>query len=290
VFSDAEIYFPDQLRHDYEQLVEFNRQITEERSKYLKSNLAAKQERLSEIRKRLAQLDRSRTEKLTWLKETDSIRKYKQYQTRLIDLQSQIDQLRNKLDLISKIRGLESHLAKQRNRAEELRASVQESIDRGSPIYNAIKGHFLRLTQTVLGCPGLLHVVPNNEGSPEFHADITGNIDDGTTAEGEGYTYRKMECVFFDLALLMAYQEKSFYRFVFHDAVLDTLDDRRAIAFIEECHRICDEYGLQYITTVMEDKIPYRPDGTRYEFTQHEVILQLDDRPDGSGTLFGFRY
>ena len=85
-------------------------------------------------------------------------------------------------------------------------------------------------------------------------------------------------CVAFDIALLVSYSSHSFYRFVYHDGVLEGLDDRVK-------QRICYEYGLQYILSLIDSDIPKNVEESNQEFPMESVCLNLNDLDD-NGKLF----
>lgn len=53
--------------------------------------------------------------------------------------------------------------------------------------------------------------------------DESGNA----TSADLGHAYRKLLCIAFDLAVLRAHLDDEFPRFVYHDGVLESLDDRK---------------------------------------------------------------
>jgi len=290
VFEDCQVYFPDQLRHDYEQLLHFHHEITKERNEYLSQSLANKLLLLDDTRHRLETLDAERQRRLEWLTDTDSLEKYRHYQSLTQQLQGEIETLEAKLQLIAAIREVDSEAASHRSSLDALVSAVQESIDKSSPTYDTIKRLFNRISRSVLDRPGLIYVELNKQRNPEFRAVIEEESDSDATALSEGFSYRKMQCAFFDLSLLVAYSDRSFYRFVFHDGVLDALDHRKAINYLAQVRSLCNEHGLQYITTAIKHHLPRHPDGTPYELRDTDVVLELTDDPSGSGTLFGFRF
>mgnify|MGYP003455708117 CR=1 FL=1 len=118
----------------------------------------------------------------------------------------------------------------------------------------------------------------------EFEADYqtTTHV---TTSEADGTSYKKLLCVAFDIALLVSYSSHSFYRFVYHDGVLEGLDDRVKQRLIMVTQRICSEYGLQYILSLIDSDIPKNVEDANQEFPMDSVCLNLNDLDD-SGKLF----
>jgi uncharacterized protein YydD (DUF2326 family) len=89
----------------------------------------------------------------------------------------------------------------------------------------------------------------------------------------------------FDLALLIHYSDKSFFRFVYHDGILEGLDDRVKVRLLNKVKSICEEYDIQYILSLIDSDIPVLSDGTKYQFVKKEICLELNDKDD-SGRLF----
>ncbi|HKJ68946.1 MAG TPA: DUF2326 domain-containing protein, partial [bacterium] len=125
----------------------------------------------------------------------------------------------------------------------------------------------------------------NKEGNIEYNADIQSPEDLETTAEGYGTTYRKILCAAFDLSLLMTYSDSSFFRFVYHDGLLEALDDRKKIELIELVKKISAQHNLQYILTVIDSDLPRDDRNQLIRFSESEIALRLHDRDD-SGKLF----
>ena len=94
-----------------------------------------------------------------------------------------------------------------------------------------------------------------------------------------------MLCVAFDIALLVSYSSHSFYRFVYHDGVLEGLDDRVKQRLIMVAQRICSEYGLQYILSLIDSDIPKNVEDSNQGFPMDAVCLNLNDL-DENGKLF----
>jgi uncharacterized protein YydD (DUF2326 family) len=88
LFAEAGVVFDGQLKKDYKQLIEFNRAITEERRTELIKQRADAEEAIGRVETELAELNDRRSESLAFLRETDSLEKYKQTSRELSKLQS----------------------------------------------------------------------------------------------------------------------------------------------------------------------------------------------------------
>jgi uncharacterized protein YydD (DUF2326 family) len=79
--------------------------------------------------------------------------------------------------------------------------------------------------------------------------------------------------------------KKSFFRFVYHDGIIEGLDNRIKIRLLNKIKSICNDYNIQHIITLIDSDIPIQNDGSLYLFTTDEICLELNDLDD-NGKLF----
>ena len=115
------------------------------------------------------------------------------------------------------------------------------------------------------------------------------NAENELTAEGDGYSYKKILCACFDLAIITNYSDKSFIKFIYHDGCLETLDPRKQKNYLDLIQNLCDKYNIQYILTLIESDLPVL-EGKKYELSQRcNVAVELSDK-DETSSLFGFKF
>lgn len=285
LYREVEIFFPDNLVKEYRDLELFNREISEERKKYLSERLGELQEEFGSIDAELKKLESIKSDLLSVLKDKDSYEKFKHYQKSLVKIETDIARLEEKLVNLDKIGDLEDQVGKLNNELKDQAEIIRGMIARRNIFYNEIRMQFDRIIRAVLNARAIISISQNKDGNLEFKADIQDPEKMEITAEAYGTTYRKMLCMAFDLAVLITYNKHSFYRFVFHDGALEGLDNRKKINFLEIVREICRENDLQYILTVIDSDIPRDEFNKRIVFTDEEIILRLHDRDD-SGRLF----
>ncbi len=127
IYAEAKIFFPDNLVKDYKSLEEFNKQITEERNKYLEEKIVTLTNQLKDIRAALQSYDKKRTQILSVLKDKDSFKKFKSYQIDLTKVEGEISRLDEKLKSIDKIAVLNETTNKL---TENLETLVKKSISK----------------------------------------------------------------------------------------------------------------------------------------------------------------
>lgn len=286
IFTEAGIHFPGQLKHSYEDLVNFNRQVTHERDAALRArqkSLAVEEEMLLD---RKAALDSERHNKLKVLRDTDTLEKFKALQNNLSQKRAQIVYLgeqRKKLDYVA-------DLARQVREAERDRGrlvdEIKTMVSRPSPIFERFRAIFNNYCLRVLNHDGLFYFKVNSNNNFDYNIGLSLPGKSGiVSSQSEGTSYKKLICALFDLALLKVYEASPFFHFVYHDGVLEGLDDRKKLALLDVIREQTAGRGLQYIFSMIDSDMPRDAEGERLEIPSGEVVLRLHD--DGSaGRLF----
>lgn len=285
-FKETGIHFPGDLKKSYEDLVSFNRQVTQERNAALRirqKSLAQEEGRLLE-RKRV--LDCDRELKLRILRDTDTFEKFKALQNSLARERAQIvylEEQRKKLELVA-------DLARQVREAERDRGRVVDEIKamvaRPSTVFERFTATFNSYCLRVLNHEGMFYFRVNSNDNFDYSIGLTLPGKAGVvSSQSEGTSYKKLICALFDLALLKVYESAPFFHFVYHDGVLEGLDDRKKIALLEVVREQTLTNRMQYIFSMIDSDMPRNPQGERLEFPPDEIVLRLND--DGAdGRLF----
>jgi uncharacterized protein YydD (DUF2326 family) len=100
-------------------------------------------------------------------------------------------------------------------------------------------------------------------------------------------TYRKLLCIAFDLAILRAHLDDKFSRFVYHDGVFESLDDRKKENLLMVIRRYAD-FGMQIIITLIDCDLPVRVGDDEAVFDADEIVVTLHDEGE-QGRLFKMR-
>ncbi len=287
LFQEVKIYFPDNLIKDYKALEDFNKKITEERNKYLKERILTLSKELKLVKLDLQEQNAQRQEMLSILKDKDSFKKFKLYQTELAKIEGEVVRLEEKLKSLDSITLLNESIHPLKERLEQLEKEIGTQLSSSkNTIYSDIRKVFHTSFREIFHVPALIFITQNGQGNVDFKVEVTQHDEAKITAESKGNTYQKMLCVCFDLALLVAYYKNSFYRFVYHDGALEGLDNRKKENFIAMARKYCAMYNIQYIFTAIEHDIPVDILDT---FTDKEICLTLNDSGE-EGRLFEFSF
>lgn len=286
VFADANLYFPNQLRADYEALENFNREIAVGRRSRLQALRGVIAQRRSLLLQELGKLNARRQEALSTLKEQRTLDKYRQLNARLLEEEEVVRQLRSSLDMLDRAEQISQEISRLQQQQIELAESIRRKLREDNAMYSRVRSVFYELTTDIIGTPAILAVDPNSYGNLEFKTKVLQVRDNPIeTSLSEGTSYRKLLCVCLDLSLLIAHSSLSFYRFVYHDGVFEGLDNRRKASLLAAVQRECDRHGLQYVLTVIDADLPRNSEDHRLFFEPDRVVRELDDTGN-DGRLF----
>lgn len=289
LYEEMGIYFPNELKHSFEELLAFNEKISRERLDKLNESLQLKQNSLNLINQKLSNLNIKRIELLKRLRELESFEKYKDVQQKIVELNIKKSKIEEQLTAIRSIRELQIEKQKKNLSLEDLKTKIEKLIDMATDKAKEIKKCFSEYVKEIIGCSGMLNIKMLSTGNIEFQYntyDDKGN----STYEKDGHTYLKEICACVDLAILSSYSNQSFYKFVFHDGCVDGDDFRIASAYLNLTKKLAVEKGLQIILTIIENDINNENLDNIFGITEKEIVLELNDNVDGSGKLFGFTY
>lgn len=290
LFSEAGVLFEGQIKKDFQQLIAFNRAITEERRGYLQEEFAEIESELKRVNTELNTLGKKRSDMLSFLSGTDVFSKYKQLSDEMVMLRADITALESQRGHLHRLQELRTEIRALTEECSHLQAQVEADVEKQNSdqdsLFSTIRVFFSEIVEEVIDRKALLSVAPNQAGHLEFKAEILDGSGNATSAD-LGHTYRKLLCVAFDLAVLRAHLDEKFPRFVYHDGVLESLDDRKKENLLAVIRRYAD-LGLQPVITLIDSDLPLRAEGDSPVFFPDEIVVTLHDEGD-QGRLFKMR-
>ena len=290
LFKEAGVFFKDQIKKDFVQLISFNKAITDERRAYLQEERTEVEGEIKRVNAELNTLGKRRMENLAFLSATDAFDKYKQFSDEMVTLRADIISLERQLGFLHRLQELRSQIRALKEEQAALQVQIEVNVEQQNSdkesLFSAIRVFFNEIVEEVISRKALLSVSPNNLGHLEFRADILDESGNTTSAD-LGHTYRKLLCIAFDMALLRVRLDQKFPRFVFHDGVFESLDDRKKEKLLAVIREYAD-LGLQPTITLIDSDLPPRDDEGDPVFLDGEVILLLHDEGE-QGRLFKMR-
>ena len=158
----------------------------------------------------------------------------------------------------------------------------------GTDIYYNIRNDFQAFVKHIINKESNIWLEINSAGNINYEVAILDSNNE-MTAEDDGHTYKKILCACFDLALIKNYMHKSFYKTVYHDGSLESLDPRKRKQYLDLVRKISCEYGIQYILTALKSEFPV-DENEKYLPKEYEIAVELSDEDGDLGRLFGFAF
>lgn len=283
LFREASIAFEGQLEKSYEDLIEFNKSLSLARDERLQQQLEIERSNIERVLAEIGSLTEKRYALVSSLLETQTLEKYKSYQTKILEEEREAVNLRGKLESLDKAGVTAKEISTiKKERITDIE-NVKIEIRKANNIYSEIRRKFASLASDVLDTSAILSVHVNDEGNPEFK--VITKDDKRETNEGLGTSYRKILCACFDLSVISAHSQGSFYRYLYHDGIFEGLDNRKKINLLSNIRSICEKDSIQYILTIIDSDLPRDKSDNKLLFHQDEIIRTLDDTGD-SGRLF----
>lgn len=269
IYSDVQLHFPSELLKNYEDVVKFSNQITSERNIYLKEELKELESKLNDIEENLRTLNDKRKSIFSWITKTDSFVKYKEYKDQISKLEQEIFILENKEKWLNQIEYLNEQIEIKEYEIKELGSSLKKEINKENKDFTNIKKIFKEIYRHTFEFTALIILQPNGQDNIDFKSIV---VDEAKVSTGkwEWYTSIKVMSACFVLAVLCNYYNKSFFRFAYHDWILESWWNDHKTAFIENVRLLCDQYDIQYIISVIESDVP-----DDLSFSDEEIVLRL---------------
>jgi uncharacterized protein YydD (DUF2326 family) len=290
LFEEAGVLFKGQIKKDFQQLIAFNKAITDERRVYLQEERAEVEAELKRVNAELNVLGKKRSDTLSFLSGTDVFSKYKQVSDEMVTLRSDITSLERQRGFLHRLQELRTDiraLAEERGHLQTgIEADVEKQNSDKTSLFSTIRLFFNEIVEEVINRKALLSVSPNQLGHLEFKAEILDESGNATSAD-LGHTYRKLLCIAFDMAVLRAHLDDKFPRFVYHDGVFESLDDRKKENLLAVIRRYSN-FEIQTVITLIDSDLPARDEKNGSVFDENEIVLTLHDESE-RGRLFKMR-
>jgi uncharacterized protein YydD (DUF2326 family) len=283
IFNEAGVLFGEQVKKSYKELIDFNRRITKERKEYLVLELKEKKVEKKKVIDRLSELNTQRISALSKIKERETFNKYKKLGDELSEMKLSLLSLENLKKDLQKLEKAKDELDRLNRERSTITKKMQEVLKNPSKRYSRIKSSYNSNIKKVLNRTAIINTKVNKNGNYSFDAPFVD--DEGTsTSEDDGHTFKKLQCIAFDSAIVMNSLDKKFPHFVIHDGVLETLENRMRLNLIELFYEEASQ-GLQEIITVLDTHLPIKENGEKLNFKENELIRVLHDQGD-EGKLF----
>lgn len=285
IYAESNVNFPDLLLRSYDELVDFNRQLTRERNKAIRDRIKELQQRRDRLIQEHRQQSDERQRLLSIIQQADTFRRYKALQREQAERRATLTFLENQLARLDAVADIERRLRDLRGQRDVATTAIERSLRQGSPVKAAVTRYFNRYVKQIMGINGEFIVSRNSTGNIEFEIR-TKDPAGGDTSQDQGHSYHRLLCALFDLSVLKALESAPFYHFVYHDGIFEGLDNRVKLRLLELVREIISDGKIQYILSIIDSDLPRNiDDESQIRFNNNEIVLTLNDQGN-KGRLF----
>ena len=205
----------------------------------------------------------------------------------LVTLRSDVTSYERRRESLRRLQELRAEIRTLMEERGHLQTQIETNVENQNSdqtsLFTAIRIYFSEIIEEVIDRKAVLSVSPNRDGHLEFKVAILDEFGNETSAD-DGFTYKKLLCIAFDMAVLRAHLNDRFPRFVYHDGVFESLDNRKKENLLGVIRNYAD-LGVQSIITLIDSDLPKRTSENNEVFDSEEIVLTLHD--EGSdGLLF----
>lgn len=251
LFREMKVLFPDELRKNYESVINFNKQIAEERIKTFNENKTVFEKTLEELESELQTLNADRMQILSILESTDSIDKFKKLQEEVVNIKTSIELHNEKLKKFASI-------DEKKARINSLKDTLNKVIEKNknlirTPFIETLQNKINEYSNIIFKKDATFYIGLNNQDNIEFGLKLE-NEDSFDNDLDKGNTIRKLLCFVFSAAVLEMYQNENFFHFLAFDSPFDGDKNEWQKGTFEAITRLANR-GMQVIITSIDDVI-----------------------------------
>lgn len=285
IFEETKVNFPAALKKSYEDLVAFNKTITQERNTALRARRRTLVQQEADLQSQKVELDTQREDQLRTLRNTDTFDKFKALQKDLTHLRAQLVYLEEQRRLLDQVIQIAREIREAQRDQGRVIDEIKSMVGQPTSIVERFTGIFNSYCQRVLNHDGMFFFKVNSNNNFDYQIGLQLIGQSSTSSLSDGTSYKKLLCVLFDLALLKVYEDAPFFHFVYHDGIFEALDDRKKLALLQVIREQAASKKIQYILTLIDSDMPRDAEGNKVSFADDEIVVHLSD--DGNaGRLF----
>ena len=218
LFKEMELLFPTDLKENYSSVINFNKQIMEERVIVFKENKIEFLSEIENIEKELITLNEKRIDMLSVLKNTDTMNKFKGLEKEVINFQTKIELHKERLTIFNTIESKKDELQK---KEDELVLVIKENKTIiTSQFILDLKENLIKYGKMIFNKRLAFSIGFNTADNIDFSLKVE-STDGFDNALDEGHTIKKLLCFIFAVSLSESYNDKNFFKFVAFDSPFD---------------------------------------------------------------------
>lgn len=279
IYEEAGVVFPDSVKVQLGEVVDFHKALLSNRREYLQNEIAKLRSEIARLREEIERLTEVRAKSLQILESHGALEEYTKLQEKYSRLVQLYEDAKKRKEAASQIEERKSKIKIETQ--ELLLAARHDYAERISTRERAVS-LFRENTEFLYQEPGILTIEIKDTGY-DFGMEIR-------SAKSQGVNYMKVFC--YDMLIAELGASRSHRPdFLVHDStIFDGVDERQIALALMLAKKKSEEIGFQYICLMNSDTIPVKELDEQFKASfMDSVILRLDDSTD-TGGLLGIRF
>jgi uncharacterized protein YydD (DUF2326 family) len=251
LFSEMELLFPENLKTNYDSVIEFNKQIIEERTEIFKENKQEFISKIENIEKELLSLNEYRKNTLSVLKSTDTMDKFKELEKEVINFKTKIEVHKERLTIFDCIKSKKDKL---KIKKDELIVTIEENKKLiVSPFIIKLKENLVKYGKIIFDKELAFSIGFNRDDNIDFSLKVEDTLGFDNSLD-EGNTIKKLLCFIFSASITELYRDKNFIKFIAFDSPFDG-DKNTYQDGVYNAIKELESKNIQVIITTVSDVI-----------------------------------
>lgn len=270
LYEEVNIQLPSMLVKSFENVIAFNKKITQDSAFYLKKEKKQISKQLKKIEEELEINNKQREYYINTLEQERLFDKFFQSTKEVSEIRLQIQDLENKITLLEKYKEREKEVDECNAQIKELDLILSKEIKSNKS--KNFEFLFEDYSEKVFGEQGAILFRLNQQKNLEIKSGL--GINNNRT---NGETLGRLQCFVFDMCSILLHGHENFFGFVVYDGLFDNLADEYQDRLIQTMTEL-EEQGVQIIFTSIQDSI--RSEEFKSKCKHHYLLREISDTED----------
>ena len=291
IYSGINLEFSNFVKKSLDEVLEFRKDISSNRSKFLKERESHYQEKLTSIKNNVVSLEKERSKIYKMLDEKSAFDALKAAYGNLVEEKARLS---GQLTYVDQLDFIEEAIASKKSNVGSTVAKIVAEKNQHSEIVDEIKNIYLDLVEGSVD-------VDSSDVSPYFNVEFKANQNSPVklnleVPRGSSLGKGRFKILAFDLTVFIvsAMRGTAFPTFLIHDGAFHAIAHKTRIKFLNYINSKLNSLdGAQYIITVNEDEIIFpEHEGVSVDLDfdlNEKTLITLEDTPESMllGKEFG---
>lgn len=277
MYSEVGLVLPENIVKRLDDVHEFHKQITSDRSEFLAREIQRLRNEISDREAQIQIATNERASIMEILQTHGALEEYTKLQQNHLQTIAELEEIKTRIENLLKFEQEKSNLKIEN---EQLLVEARSDHENRREIRERAISLFNSNSETLYKSPGKLIIDVDSTGF-KFQVEI-----ERSTSQG----VEQMKVFSYDLMLAQFWSEREYGPdFLGHDStIFDGVDERQVALALQLAAQVSEESSFQYICCLNSDLIPYEDFDENFDLGDCIRLELTDDTEDGG--LFGIRF